>query len=69
MQYIKIGLFGYGIVGHGVYSIIQNAKTLNVEVKNICVKNKEKWYQRPWESLRLTYKLSSFNVRLPCNIW
>ncbi len=40
---VKIGLFGYGVVGHGVFEILNN-NTLGfaVEVVKICVKNREK---------------------------
>jgi len=42
MQEIKLGLFGYGIVGHGVRDIIVSTKKLSVSIEKICVKHKEK---------------------------
>lgn len=40
---IKIGLFGYGVVGHGIYEILtSNNLGFNVEVVKICVKNRDK---------------------------
>jgi len=38
---LKIGLFGYGVVGQGVYDILSKNKNLG-EVVNICVKNPKK---------------------------
>jgi len=42
MEHINIGLFGYGIVGHGVRHIIEHTKSLNVSIEKICVKQKDK---------------------------
>lgn len=42
---IKIGLFGFGCVGYGLYEVIQKTPNLNAEILEICVKDKQK--QRP----------------------
>ena len=34
-----------------------------------CTKMKEKWYKRPWETLKLYFKAAGQHVRLPCNVW
>lgn len=40
---IKIGLFGYGVVGHGVFEILSNNNLgFEVEVVKICVKHRDK---------------------------
>lgn len=40
---IKIGLFGYGVVGHGVFEILSNNNLgFAVEVVKICVKHRDK---------------------------
>ena len=39
---IKIGLFGFGVVGQGLYDIIQRNKLLDIELGLICVKHPEK---------------------------
>ncbi len=38
----RIGLFGYGVVGHGIYNLLTNSKSLNTEVVKICIKHREK---------------------------
>ncbi|NOZ45806.1 MAG: homoserine dehydrogenase [Chlorobi bacterium] len=39
---IKLGIFGFGVVGQGLYQTIKQTKGLQVEVIKICVKNKSK---------------------------
>ena len=39
---LKIGLFGYGVVGQGVYEILTQNKTFGAEVVKICVKDRKK---------------------------
>src|ERR1700760_4492563 len=38
---LTIGLFGFGVVGQGLYDIIRT-KNLNIEIVKICIKNPEK---------------------------
>ncbi|MCP4521381.1 MAG: homoserine dehydrogenase [Cytophagales bacterium] len=38
----RIGLFGYGVVGHGIYNLLANSNSLNTEVVKICIKHREK---------------------------
>jgi homoserine dehydrogenase len=44
MRAIKIGLFGFGCVGQGLYQTINNSKNFEGEIIKICVKdcNKER---------------------------
>lgn len=37
-----IGLFGFGVVGKGLYDVLHNTPTLQASIKKICIKNKEK---------------------------
>lgn len=46
---IKVGLFGYGIVGHGVYEILSK-NTAVAEVLKICVKDKNKRRDLPLDN-------------------
>ena len=46
-QSIKIGLFGFGVVGQGVYDIIKKNKSLDISLSKICVKHKEKKRKLP----------------------
>lgn len=39
---ISIGLFGFGVVGEGLYHVLQNSKTVNAEIKKVCIKNPDK---------------------------
>ena len=37
MSNIKIGLFGFGVVGQGVYEVIRKSKNAHAEIVKICV--------------------------------
>lgn len=39
---LKIGLFGYGCVGTGLYQVLHKSELIDAKIKRICVKNKEK---------------------------
>lgn len=39
---LKIGQFGYGVVGQGVYDIITNNKNIQAEIVKICAKHPDK---------------------------
>ena len=39
---IKIGLFGFGVVGHGLYDILSKSKGFQAEIIKIAVKDKTK---------------------------
>jgi len=39
---IKIGLFGFGCVGKGLYSVLEKTRGLKVELVKICIKDREK---------------------------
>ena len=42
MSKIKIGLFGFGVVGQGTYEVVRKAKNANAEIVKICVRDPEK---------------------------
>ncbi|MEG1934776.1 MAG: homoserine dehydrogenase, partial [Rikenellaceae bacterium] len=42
MSKIRIGLFGYGVVGEGLHAVLQQAVTADAEIVKICVKNRDK---------------------------
>lgn len=42
MNPIKIGLFGFGVVGQGIYQVVRKAKNANAEIVKICVRNPQK---------------------------
>lgn len=41
-QKLKIGLFGYGCVGSGLYDVLKRTPGFNAEIVKICVKHKHK---------------------------
>lgn len=53
MAKIKIGLFGYGVVGEGLHAVLQQAATADAEIVKICVKNRTK--SRNIDSKYITY--------------
>lgn len=42
MDKIKIGLFGFGVVGQGIYRVIKKSRNAHAEIVGICVRNKHK---------------------------
>src|SRR5450759_5328412 len=39
---LVIGLFGFGVVGEGLYKVLQDVQTADATIKSICVKHKDK---------------------------
>lgn len=39
---LTIGLFGFGVVGTGLYKVLQQTPSLNAEIKKVCIKHPEK---------------------------
>jgi homoserine dehydrogenase len=46
---LTIGLFGFGVVGEGVYQLIEKTKTMDATIKKICIKNNTKKRNAPQE--------------------
>lgn len=42
MSKIKIGLFGFGVVGQGIFEVLRKTKNTNAEIVKICVRNPAK---------------------------
>lgn len=51
---IKLGLFGFGVVGQGLYDVLNKAKGINADVYKICVKNRDK--RRTIPDFHFTYE-------------
>lgn len=47
MKHIKIGLFGFGCVGQGLYETLNNSKNFAGEIGKICIKNPSKARKLP----------------------
>lgn len=39
---LTIGLFGFGVVGEGIYQVLQETPSLNASIKKICIRHPEK---------------------------
>ncbi|MBC8111418.1 MAG: homoserine dehydrogenase [Verrucomicrobia bacterium] len=50
---LKIGLFGFGVVGQGLYDILHKTESFQAEIVKICVKSRDK--QRSLPAERFTY--------------
>lgn len=42
MQKLNIGLFGFGIVGEGIYKVLEEKPQLNANIKKIVIKDAQK---------------------------
>ena len=42
MSKIKIGLFGFGTVGQGIYEVVRKSKNADAEIVKICVRSLDK---------------------------
>lgn len=50
---LRIGLFGFGVVGQGLYDVLQKAVAFEADIARICVRDRTK--QRPFTSPLFTY--------------
>ena len=39
---LTIGLFGFGVVGEGLYKVLQQTPSLNAEIKKVCIRDPKK---------------------------
>ncbi len=46
---LRIGLFGFGVVGEGLYRVLQQTPSLKAELKKVCIKNPGKQRNAPAE--------------------
>ena len=46
---LQIGLFGFGVVGEGLYKILQQTPSLNANISKVCIKNPYKKRNAPEE--------------------
>ncbi len=44
---LTIGLFGFGVVGEGLYKVLQQTPSLSASIKKVCIKNPEKKRDAP----------------------
>ena len=48
-QTLNIGVFGFGVVGEGLYKALQQTSSLNATIKKICIKHPNKKRSAPAE--------------------
>lgn len=46
---LNIGLFGFGVVGEGLYKVLQQTPSLQASIKKVCIKHPEKKRNAPAE--------------------
>lgn len=46
---LNIGLFGFGVVGEGLYKVLQQTPSLQANIKKVCIKHPEKKRNAPAE--------------------
>ncbi|MBS1631580.1 MAG: homoserine dehydrogenase [Bacteroidetes bacterium] len=44
---LTIGLFGFGVVGEGLYKVLEKTPSLKAKIKKVCIKNPDKKRQAP----------------------
>lgn len=44
---LNIGLFGFGVVGEGLYKVLEHTPTLNAQIKKVCIRRPEKKRNAP----------------------
>src|SRR5271170_2976403 len=44
---LTIGLFGFGVVGEGLYKVLEQTPSLKATIKKVCIKNPEKKRNAP----------------------
>ena len=44
---LKIGLFGFGVVGEGLYKVLQQTPSLKASIVKVCIKNVDKKRNAP----------------------
>jgi homoserine dehydrogenase len=52
---LSIGLFGFGVVGEGIFQVLQNTPSLDVTIKKVCIKRPEKKRDAPVELFTTDY--------------
>ncbi|MEQ1623334.1 MAG: homoserine dehydrogenase [Sediminibacterium sp.] len=57
---LTIGLFGFGVVGEGLYKVLQQTPSLNASIKKVCIKHPGKQRNAP-EALFTTVKEDILN--------
>ena len=52
MKKLKLGIFGFGCVGQGLYSVLNESDNFSAEIQRICIKDPSK--DRPIDQGQMT---------------
>ncbi|MBB1284776.1 homoserine dehydrogenase [Flavisolibacter sp. BT320] len=55
-QPLTIGLFGFGVVGEGIYHVLNQTPSLNASIKKVCIKHPEKKREAPEDQFTTNYE-------------
>jgi homoserine dehydrogenase len=63
---LRIGLFGFGVVGEGIYQVLLQTPSLNAEIRKVCIRHPEKKRNAPAELFTTRYEdiLEDENINL-----
>lgn len=53
---VTIGLFGFGVVGEGIYEVLKQTPSLNATIRKICIKHADKKRNAPAELFTTNYE-------------
>jgi homoserine dehydrogenase len=54
-QPLTIGLFGFGVVGEGIYHVLRQTPSLHATIKKVCIKHPEKKREAPADLFTTNY--------------
>src|SRR5437762_11492860 len=52
---LTIGLFGFGVVGEGIYEVVKQTPSLRATIRKICIKHPDKKRNAPAELFTTDY--------------
>jgi homoserine dehydrogenase len=55
-QKLRIGLFGFGVVGEGIYQVLLQTPSLNAEIRKVCIKHPDKKRNAPADLFTTSYE-------------
>jgi homoserine dehydrogenase len=53
---LTIGLFGFGVVGEGIYQVLQQTPSLNASIRKVCIKHPDKKRNAPADLFTTSYE-------------
>ena len=56
---LTVGLFGFGVVGEGIYQVLLQTPSLHATIKKICIKHPDKVRNAPTDFFTTSYEDSA----------